>query len=306
MRPIPNRPRANYYNKFGLALVLISAFLVLPAKPAWIAFAKRWDDLAAVALALMAYYTKMPYGMGIVALYLLWRLWIEPSQLALKKAAMALLVGMVAVEILRPGINLGYLSEMRLASGASGGALQVKPLIAYSVRLFPELLILVLLPAALAAWAGRITAKQLVFIGCLTGGSLVLRSLSAQGDQLFHAGRRSHHRGGAADVRPPDRAHASGVGRQRVPARVLPVDLPRAGDGGDDAPLHVRAEAGAAAGIVSSLRAPPCSRIGQLGAPRRCLVGAPDDRRAGFMRQRAPPMPRKFCHAFTPMSTWSR
>jgi hypothetical protein len=179
----PLTSAAMYYNKFGFSLVLISALFVI--KPKWCTLSMKYDGIVAAAVFLLAYYTKMPFGLAVLALYLLWRGWVERNWQGAKAFAVASFLGIVFVEFFKPGLNLAYLAEIRFAAGAVGGVFQARSLIGHSLHLLPEIVILACVPVALGIAVGRLEQRHVVYIGCLIVGSAVLRAQSAQGHVLY-------------------------------------------------------------------------------------------------------------------------
>ncbi|MGZ8884869.1 MAG: hypothetical protein ACXW0U_08180 [Halobacteriota archaeon] len=171
------------YNKLGFVLVLLIAILPIKPKPRWRAVADWFDAVLAIVAFAMAYYTKMPFGIAVACLVVLWGLLLQPDRRQLKVFVIGAALAMTAMELVLPGVNLAYVKEMALAS-AVNGIVSLKGFVYLSATTQREVLILAGLPLIAVLAVGRANSRLIVYYICLIGGSVVLLSQCAQGNYL--------------------------------------------------------------------------------------------------------------------------
>lgn len=171
------------YNKLGFVLVLLTALLPIKPKPQWQATASRFDAVLSVIMFMLAYYTKMPFGIAVACLVTFWALLLQPDRRQLKIFLMGVPLAVAAMELAVPGLNLAYIKDMAM-SFAVVPSHGVKAFIYLSLPVAREVFILAGLPLLAMLAVGRVNPGQVVFYLCLIGGSIVLLSLCSQGAYL--------------------------------------------------------------------------------------------------------------------------
>jgi hypothetical protein len=171
---------ANTYNRFGFVLVLLAALLAIEPRSRTVTW--RGVDLVwAIAATVLAYYTKMPFGLAVAGLVGFWLVAMRHDLIGtLLFAAGCALVGF-GVEKLWPGLNLAYIHEMAFAAQASGGTLRPFTLAMISIRTAPEILAFAAAPLIAVFLSQRADWRDAVFAVLLICGSFLLLSQSAQG-----------------------------------------------------------------------------------------------------------------------------
>lgn len=172
---------AGNYNRFGFMIVLLAALLTI--EPRWRGSAVgRSIDLAwAIVATMLAYYSKMPFGLGAAGLIGFWLLvmrrdWLGTIVFAAGCAAVA-----SGVERLWPGLNIAYIHEMIFATHANGGAVMPFTLAMFGLHTAPEFLAFAALPLTALFLVKRADRRDAIFAVLLVGGSLLLLGQATQG-----------------------------------------------------------------------------------------------------------------------------
>jgi hypothetical protein len=169
------------YNRFGFLLVLLTALLTIeprsPRTRAW-----RSIDLAwATTATMLAYYTKMPFGLGVAGLVCFWLVVMRrdvPGTLIFVAGCVLVSLGFEAVW---PGLNAAYIHEMNFAAHANGGAFIGAALIGAMTHTTSEILAIALAPLAGLFLVQRADWRDGLFALLLLCGSFLLLSQSSQG-----------------------------------------------------------------------------------------------------------------------------
>jgi len=171
------------YNRLGFVLILLIALLPIEPKLQWRAVADRFDAVLAVIVFTMAYYTKMPFGIGIVCLVAFWGLLLQPDRRQLMVFVIGAALAMAAMELVLPGLNLAYVKDMAISLAVFPSP-SLKDYVYLSGALLREVLILVVLPLMAVLAVGRANSRHIAFYICLIGGSAVILIHSTQGNYL--------------------------------------------------------------------------------------------------------------------------
>jgi hypothetical protein len=178
---------AEAYNRLGLALVLLATLLAVTRKAHRRRLTANLDAVFAVACFGLAFYTKMPFGLGVAGMVLLSTLLLAGDKWQFLKFAggAAILVGMVG--FLVPGLNTAYVEEMMIYAQIRS-ALDVTAIARLAYEASPEILATAVLPMAALAASGRCDWRKVVYGVCLVGGSTILVAQSFQGPYLIAPG----------------------------------------------------------------------------------------------------------------------
>ena len=172
---------ASTYNRFGFLLVLLAALLAIEPRLRYPRLWRGVDLIWAIATTMLAFYTKMPFGLGVAGVIAFWlvamrRDWLGVATLIVGCGLLAL-----GVEAVWPGLNKGYIEEMVFAAHATGGALRPWSLAMIAIRTAPEFLAFAVVPLIALFWADHADRRDAVLAALLCGGSIVILSQSAQG-----------------------------------------------------------------------------------------------------------------------------
>lgn len=173
---------ANSYNRFGFLTVLLAALLTIephtPRSRLW----RSGDLVWAVAATMLTYYTKMPFGFGVVGLVSFWLVVIRRDLLGILILVAGCVAVAFAIEAIWPGLNAAYIHEMQFASRANdGGALVPAVLIGTVTHTVPEMLAYAVAPLVALFLVRRAGWQDVVLTLLLLGGSFFLLSQSSQG-----------------------------------------------------------------------------------------------------------------------------
>jgi len=176
---------AEAYNRLGFALILLTALLaIVPKLGRRGAIASRWDSLFAVAAFALAFYTKMPFGLGVAGLFFFWAVMLTNDRWQLPKFVVGTTVLIAIVEMAVPGLHSAYFREM-YSHAQITPALNVHAVIRAIYETSPELIAVAVLPILALATQGFCDWRHLLFFGSLVAGSIILLTLSFQGPYLI-------------------------------------------------------------------------------------------------------------------------
>lgn len=169
------------YNRFGFLLVLLAALLTIEPRARRSVLWRSIDLAWAIVATMLAYYTKMPFGLAVAGLVGFWLLVMHRSPLAslLFLAGCALVAG--GVEAIWPGLNAAYIREMNFAAQANGGVVSPAALFGIVTHTAPEILAIAVAPLGALFLVKRANWRDGVFAVLLLGGSILLLSQSSQG-----------------------------------------------------------------------------------------------------------------------------
>ncbi len=179
----PLSTTAMFYNRFGFIVVTIAAMFAIVPRPDMAKLAAQCDAPVAAFIAVLAFYSKVPFGLAIICLVGFWHLIVLNRTDFLKMFALWILGFCILAEVLFPGLNWGYVKEQALA-GNVAGAFHLRGLMRIVVYTLPESLPIALLPFTALALVGAITLREAVYFFCLLVGSCALVTVSAQGSAL--------------------------------------------------------------------------------------------------------------------------
>lgn len=171
---------AMVYNRFGFIAVTLAALLATTPRDDRRQMAAWFDAPMAGVLAVLAYYSKVPFGLAVICLITFWKLWVDYAPSFLVRFAASIVIVLAAFEIAAPGLNLGYLSEQAFA-GSVAGVVNLRGILRAGLYTLPELIPAAILPLALLAMHGAASWRVQVYFACLIVGTLGLLTVSAQG-----------------------------------------------------------------------------------------------------------------------------
>jgi hypothetical protein len=172
------------YNRLGFTLVLITSLLAVDPKSARQIVAARWDTVFALVSFGLAFYTKMPFGLGVAGMVCLWAVMLSKNKLQIWKFIVGVAVLFAVVELAIPGLHAAYIREMVIHARINH-ALDVQPILRDIYRTGPEILVVAVLPVVVLATQGFCKLPELIFFAGLVAGSVVLLTQSFQGPYLI-------------------------------------------------------------------------------------------------------------------------
>ncbi len=172
---------ANAYNRFGFLLLLLAALLVIEPRSRFTGAARIVDLIWAIAATMLAYYTKMPFGLGVAGLVGFWLMVMRRDLLGSAGFLIGCALVTVAVEKIWPGLNAAYIHEMVFAAQATGGVLKPFSLVMMTIHTAPEYLAFAVAPLIALYLTQRADWRDAVLAILLVCGPLLLLSQSAQG-----------------------------------------------------------------------------------------------------------------------------
>jgi hypothetical protein len=174
---------ASGYNKLGFTLVLIASLLAMDPKSARQRSAARWDVIFALVCFGLAFYVKMPFGLGVAGMVCLWALMLTKNKLQVWKFIAGVAVLFAVVEIAVPGLNAAYIREMTMYAQIQP-ALDLYAIVRLIYQTAPEILVVGVLPVVALATQGLCNWSEFIFFTALVTGSIMLLTLSTQGTYL--------------------------------------------------------------------------------------------------------------------------
>jgi hypothetical protein len=162
-------------------IILLAALLTVEPRGRG-SLASRSIDLAwAIVATMLAYYAKMPFGLGAAGLIGFWLLVMRRDWLGTLVFIAGCALVALGVEKVLPGLNAGYIHEMIFASRANGGAIMPSTLAMFGFHTAPEFLAFAALPLTALFWAERADIRDAIFAVLLVAGSLLLLGQATQG-----------------------------------------------------------------------------------------------------------------------------
>ena len=168
---------ASGYNKIGFTLVLIASLLAVDPKSARQETAARWDAVFALVCFGLAFYIKMPFGLGVAGMVCLWAVMLTKNKLQVWKFMAGVAVLFAVVEIAVPGLNAAYIREMMMYSQIQP-ALDPYAIVRVIYQTGPEILVLGVLPVVALATQGLCKWSEFIFFSALIAGSIVLLTVA--------------------------------------------------------------------------------------------------------------------------------
>jgi hypothetical protein len=172
---------ANTYNRFGFLLLLLAALLAIEPRSPRSFIVRVVDIVWAVTATMLAYYTKMPFGLGVAGLVGFCLLFMRKDPISCIAVAVGCALIAVGVEKLWPGLNAAYIHEMTFASTATGGTLRPWAVAMMTIHAAPEFLAFAALPLAAMYFANNADWRDGVLAALIFCGPVLLLSQSAQG-----------------------------------------------------------------------------------------------------------------------------
>jgi hypothetical protein len=176
---------AEGYNRLGFTLILLVTLLaVVPKSGRREAIASRGDVLFALIAFALAFYTKMPFGLGVAGMFFLWAAILTNDRRQLLKFVVGVAILIGVVEIALPGLHTGYLREMSNHAQVTP-VFTARPILRAIYETTPELIAVAGLPILALATQGYCDWRHLIFFASLMAGSIILLTLSYQGPYLI-------------------------------------------------------------------------------------------------------------------------
>jgi len=174
---------ASGYNKLGFTLVLIASLLAVDPKSARQRTAARWDAVFALVCFGLAFYLKMPFGLGVAGMVCLWASMLTKDRLQVWKFMAGVAVLFAVVELAIPGLNAAYIREMAMYAQIQP-ALDLYAIVRVIFQTGPEILVVGVLPVLALATQGLCKWSEFLFFFALVAGSIVLLTVSTGGANL--------------------------------------------------------------------------------------------------------------------------
>jgi hypothetical protein len=174
---------ASGYNKLGFTLVLIASLLAVNPKSARQRTAARWDAVFALVCFGLAFYLKMPFGLGVAGMVCLWASMLTKDRLQVWKFMAGVAVLFAVVELAIPGLNAAYIREMAMYAQIQP-ALDLYAIVRVIFQTAPEILVVGVLPVVALATQGLCKWSEFIFFIALVAGSIVLLTVSTGGANL--------------------------------------------------------------------------------------------------------------------------
>jgi hypothetical protein len=171
------------YNRLGFAVILLTSLLILPPNSACRNSVRRWDTVFALASFGIAFYTKMPFGLGVAGLVCL-RSFLADEKWQTVNFIVGVAILMSVVEVMAPGLHVGYAQEMMMHAQINQ-ALKVRAIARAIYETAPEMIVVAGLPILAMATQCRCNWRCLLFFAGLLAGSIVLLTQSFQGPYLI-------------------------------------------------------------------------------------------------------------------------
>jgi len=172
------------YNKLGFTAILLASLLAIKPKPSHSILASRCDALFAVTTFALAFYTKMPFGLGVAGMVFLWACFFARENTQIWKLLGGVIFVMVLLELLIPGIHLGYLGDM-IIHATINQAIDVRSIARAAYETSPEIIAVAVLPMLALAVHGYCDYRHVIFFSSLVFGSIILLTQSVQGPLLI-------------------------------------------------------------------------------------------------------------------------
>ena len=111
-----------FYNRFGFIVVTLAAMFAIAPLGSRASQAARYDAPVAALMAVLAYYSKVPFGLAVICLFSFWHLVVSSRLDILKRFGLWILAYCIVFELIYPGVNWGYLKEQALAGNVAGSS----------------------------------------------------------------------------------------------------------------------------------------------------------------------------------------